>query len=63
MTFDSVVVEICKHSLNVRITRLGVHVVHVGMYMYGCVHVQLQLCVCVCVYVKFEVNIVQCVIL
>ena len=48
MSFDSVVVEICKHSLNVRITRLGVHVVHVGMYMYGCVHVQLQLCVCVC---------------
>ena len=42
-----------------RITRLGVHV---GMYMYGCVRCSCN-CVCVCVYVKFEANIVQCMIL
>ena len=61
MTFDSVVFEICKHSLNV-------HAHHSIGCTCGHVHVwvctlQLQLCVCVCVYVKFEANIVQCMIL
>ena len=63
MTFDSLVVEICKHSLNVRVTLLGA----CTRSTCGYVHVWVCTCaaaiVCVCVYVKFEVNIVQCMIL